>query len=210
MEWGRLHHAYGEASLTESHLNDLISPDAEVRKNALSQLFMSICHQGTIYPATIKAIPVLIDILKKTPYESDGIAALLATAVSGEGYYRVHRQYIDEREENILKRDYGIIIADEVAKENEIISIARIYANECWPMLLKYITSIDSSTRECVVIALGVVDLDPNEALKIARETMEKETDKSVTYYLRICIDNLVKRAQQGDVPNPPSPWRSE
>jgi hypothetical protein len=45
--WAQFSHAYGSAVDTPSHLLALLSREAEEQENALSQLWASICHQGS-------------------------------------------------------------------------------------------------------------------------------------------------------------------
>ncbi|MDF9825993.1 hypothetical protein M2447_000069 [Ereboglobus sp. PH5-10] len=57
VSWGKLSHAYGDASDVPGHLRALVDGDAKAADHASSELFAAILHQGTIYTATIPAIP---------------------------------------------------------------------------------------------------------------------------------------------------------
>jgi hypothetical protein len=60
IRWHLFTHAYGIASELPKDIRRLASSDPEIRAQALWELFGSIYHQGTIYPATIVAVPFII------------------------------------------------------------------------------------------------------------------------------------------------------
>jgi hypothetical protein len=60
--WGRLAHAYGPADDVPGLLRDLRASDPAVSEQALEDLFASITHQGTRYPATAPAVPFLAEL----------------------------------------------------------------------------------------------------------------------------------------------------
>ncbi|MFD0591433.1 HEAT repeat domain-containing protein [Catellatospora coxensis] len=61
IDWASLEHAYGPAIDTPGLLGDLCSADDAKVAAAHSALWASINHQGTVYPATVAAVPALID-----------------------------------------------------------------------------------------------------------------------------------------------------
>ncbi len=65
--WATLHHAYGTAEDTPTHLRALRDPDDDVFESAMEALGASICHQGSIYEASYYAIPFLVEILDEAP-----------------------------------------------------------------------------------------------------------------------------------------------
>lgn len=60
--WDLLGHAYGQAQDTPGLLKALESPDVDVAEKALAALYSSICHQGSVYTASVAAVPILFDI----------------------------------------------------------------------------------------------------------------------------------------------------
>ena len=60
--WALLGHAYGHAEDTPGLLKALESPDADVAEQALAALYSSICHQGSVYTASVAAVPILFGI----------------------------------------------------------------------------------------------------------------------------------------------------
>ncbi|NUT49221.1 MAG: hypothetical protein HOV94_18230 [Saccharothrix sp.] len=59
VDWSHLRHAYGSAEDTPELLERLRGEDWE---EALGDLYASVLHQGSVYPATLAALPFLVDI----------------------------------------------------------------------------------------------------------------------------------------------------
>ena len=78
VDWGGLTHAYGSAQDVPARIKSLVAPDADVRSAALGELFISICHQGTVCPASAPAIPFLARALVCAPGERAQIGLLMA------------------------------------------------------------------------------------------------------------------------------------
>lgn len=91
--WKSLEHAYGPATDTPTHLLALLSEDQEERKNALGQLWISICHQGNVYEASAAAAPFLIQILAQVPDEQKPSLLDLLYSLSGR-YWAVGRDLV--------------------------------------------------------------------------------------------------------------------
>jgi hypothetical protein len=75
--WSELTHAYGEAVDTADLLRQAASPDREAAKEAVSELYGSIFHQGTVYPATVAAVPFLAELAGAATYGRADLVWLL-------------------------------------------------------------------------------------------------------------------------------------
>src|SRR5690349_20497174 len=64
VDWSKLRHAYGEASAVPALIRALASPVSEYWEQALDDLRGCILHQGTVYEATLFAVPFLIELLE--------------------------------------------------------------------------------------------------------------------------------------------------
>jgi hypothetical protein len=78
VDWVGLTHAYGSAQDVPAQIKSLVAPDADVRSAALGELFSSIAHQGTVYPASAPAIPFLARALVCAPGQRAQIGLLMA------------------------------------------------------------------------------------------------------------------------------------
>lgn len=77
--WAGLSHAYGSAADVPDQIRTLLSDDPEAVRGVLFTFTCNIYHQGTRYPATIAAIPFLIELLPHVSGETQaGLLDLLA------------------------------------------------------------------------------------------------------------------------------------
>src|SRR5690349_1585950 len=94
IDWSKLTHAYGSAEDVPDLLRQLASEDEEARSEAIHELYGNIWHQGTVYEASAKAAPFLIELLEAESVEGkDEIMVLLAHLARGTSYHDVH-QYL--------------------------------------------------------------------------------------------------------------------
>ncbi len=85
--WSTLEHAYGPADDVPEILRDVARGDTE----AVGALYGNIWHQGTVYPATSKAVPFLVDLLAGPEEVVVPLVHLLACIARGTGYLAVHQ-----------------------------------------------------------------------------------------------------------------------
>ncbi|MEU4695317.1 hypothetical protein [Actinoplanes sp. NPDC023714] len=75
--WERFTHAYGSAGDTPGLLRAAASADREEASEAVAGLHGSIFHQGTVYPATVPAIPFLTGLAESAPHGRDRLVWML-------------------------------------------------------------------------------------------------------------------------------------
>ena len=92
IEWSNLTHAYGAASDVPNLLRQLASSSGDDREHAMHELYGNIWHQGTIYEASVQAVPFLIQLLGSAVVEGKvEIFILLAHLARGTSYHDVHQ-----------------------------------------------------------------------------------------------------------------------
>ncbi|TQS46380.1 hypothetical protein [Cryptosporangium phraense] len=98
VDWSRLTHAYGTAEDVPEHIAALRSDDEDVRHEALGELFNSIVHQGTRYPASAYAVPPLLELMADpTVPDRAFIGQLLALiAIGGDEAWLPETLPVDE------------------------------------------------------------------------------------------------------------------
>jgi len=69
--WHYLFHAYGQATDTPLHLDNLRSPSHALRDKAADHLFGAVLHQGTIYTVTPVAVKYVLFILNDPALRED-------------------------------------------------------------------------------------------------------------------------------------------
>src|SRR5262245_9963590 len=82
VQWGRLTHAYGTAEDVPELIRGLRSADADVRRNALHELYGNIYHQGKRYEASPYAVPFLLELVNDSAAADRAEVLLLLTALA--------------------------------------------------------------------------------------------------------------------------------
>ncbi len=84
IRWAELGHAYGSAGDVPDTIRALASPHAAERRRALEWLWRSLCHQTTIYVATLYAVPFLLELLGSLDVQhKDDLLLFLDTVSAG-------------------------------------------------------------------------------------------------------------------------------
>jgi hypothetical protein len=98
--WKKYDDAYGPSVATPDNLRALASNDARRREKALDELSYTIYHQGTVYEATIYAVPFLFEMLAEPSYQGKAqVLELLQMLAEGTSYHDVHQHMILMQEE---------------------------------------------------------------------------------------------------------------
>jgi hypothetical protein len=97
--WNTLHHAYGEATDVPELIRSLVSPEQGVRAKALWELYGNIWHQHTVYEASSRAVPFLLEVAVSPEVPDDtraGVMQLLADIADGSSYVDVHEPVFED------------------------------------------------------------------------------------------------------------------
>jgi hypothetical protein len=103
VEWGRLCHAYGSADDVPAQLAAITVGDHVTRERAWWNVWGNIHHQGTIYAATVSAVPIVVRLAEWVSYPDRAEAILFLREVAeAEGvvvwYYDSDRQIAHDDE----------------------------------------------------------------------------------------------------------------
>ncbi len=109
IDWHAVTHAYGPSDDVPDLLRSLLINDPTVA-TVRCTTFFNITHQGTIYEATIYAVPFLYELLasEDTPMKSD-IACLIGEIGNGYGYYQVHGSLFEHMDKQIINAHFGAV-----------------------------------------------------------------------------------------------------
>lgn len=147
VDWAGLGHAYGTAEDVPELLRALAGGDDE----ALTELHGTIWHQGTVYPATVPAVPFLIRVLEAPAAEPAGVLYLLAAIARGRGYQDAHVQDPVKRAE----------IQAEIDAELAQVAAAKDAVAAGLPVYLRLLsTAPDDTTRIAAATLIGVLGPD--------------------------------------------------
>jgi WD40 repeat protein len=101
VRWDRLEHAYGSAQDVPAFLRMLGAEDMEVRDKAFQSLLMTILHQGSLYSATVAAVPFLLRLAANPDHparlEAMELVRMIVSECSFEAYRR-HRKRMREED----------------------------------------------------------------------------------------------------------------
>lgn len=157
--WHALTHAYGKASDVPGLIRDLASLDQKRRHAAYEKLFTNIWHQGTVFEASVHALPFLIDLLRApdTP-EPDHVALLVASIISGDGGYskRVeHGPILNPFTRKPMKLPDDI--EQRLANERTLVDEIRRRGGRAVPLLEPYLSHLNRDLRETAAAAIAAV-----------------------------------------------------
>ena len=101
IDWSALEDAYGPSTRTPGLIRALTSDRKSKRDKALSELYSTIWHQGTIYAASVEAVPFLLEIVasKEVPDRTQALEILQAIS-TGTSYHETHASLIFYREKS--------------------------------------------------------------------------------------------------------------
>jgi Leucine-rich repeat (LRR) protein len=163
VDWGRLSHAYGEATNVPEMLRGLTSDDRDERENAFDGLFWSIHHQGTIYDATAPAVPFLLELVDGAEVQDrDRILDLLAAIAGGCGYDQVHQVY--EKPETRASAEFQHSLAEERDCQQQV----RDAVWRGWPVFLRLLHADDEALRREALNVVGRLLVQPRMELPSA------------------------------------------
>lgn len=217
IDWHALRHAYGPADDVPACIRDLASDDADLRQQAMDELFGNIYHQGTVYEATAHAVPFLIELAaNQSIADRDGILALLADISDGGSYLAAHQfaeRFADRREDPEFKgklerelgwaRDARRAVAAGVATFNACLSDpdrdVRLYAAyaiamgtkpegaTCAALMAQLEREQETLTKAGLLLALGTIVAAMDQRDTALRALLDSLFERRDVPVLRLC-----------------------
>lgn len=156
IDWSRSSHAYGDASDVSVGIRGLLDADEDHRRSALEALYSSICHQGSVYPATILARPFLIDILARSENpDRESVASLVASIMAAEShteaFYRQPRINPFTRQPIEPPPD----LAEQISEERRIIAEIHGLGARAVPLLVPFLVDGYPEMRQDIARAIS-------------------------------------------------------
>lgn len=162
IDWGKLQHAYGSAEDVPGLLRAMASEDAEVREEAMEELVSSLCHQGSIYPASVHAVPELARLALEGPGHRTDLLWLLGGIADGDG--RAELRAAAQRAVAVALPPLSHLAHDTDARVRDavlllIAACGQEYALPLLPLLrARLAEEPDPEVRGKVVTALALLD----------------------------------------------------
>ncbi|MEV6056252.1 hypothetical protein [Streptomyces sp. NPDC052107] len=149
--WPELHHAYGPADDVPGLLRALAAADEDAATEAEQELWSSIVHQGTVYEATVPAVPFL--------------ARLAAVGVRRANLLAVLGSIAESTDEHGLDQP----------------GAARAAVGAQLPLMLPLLADPDTEIRQCATWAVAQCRQTAGPAARTAlRRRWEAEADPAV------------------------------
>lgn len=156
--WGELSHAYGSACDTPELLRQASSEDREIASAAISELHGSIFHQGTVYPATVAAVPFLAELAAAAPNCRDDFAWMLGMLADDRHAYGVSFPGVRAAVAAQLESLAALLDdADSAVREAAAYATAKAGVT-AEPLWRRWAAENDPAARASLALALGEVD----------------------------------------------------
>lgn len=170
IDWATLTHAYGPADDIPALLRAAGSGDAAEREAALEELVSSLCHQGSVYPATAAAVPFVARLALDGPGDRVRLLWLLHGAAEGTGpEYRQVRRAVAVALPALL----GLAADEDPAVRQAMVWTIAAGEDASLPLLpllrARLEEERDPGVRADLVTALGLLDPSPRTSDARAR-----------------------------------------
>ncbi|GCE28090.1 hypothetical protein KDA_35740 [Dictyobacter alpinus] len=202
--WDTLEHAYGKASNVPDLIRALASPVQHVCDDTLEQLWFNVIHQGTVYSSTAFVVPFFCELVKAPDVlNRDQLLYYLATIARGASYADVHVKEAARREtpemqkqiteelgwvqaaSNAVSDGYPTYIwllhdPDPTIRESAAHTLSRCqsHAEQVIPIMKEHLTrEKDSSVQASLILSLGMLSRNDEEAVLFFHNTLQEETD---------------------------------
>ncbi len=193
VDWASLEHAYGEATDVSGLLRDLMSPD--LGSDAADELYGNIWHQGTIYPATAEALPILLAMLEDSACPNKPLIQQLVVCIgAGSGYWEVHASlHRDPRRLRETLAEEGTTLEAELEKERRTVqTVGRLLA----PHLRWIAGFMEHEEPDLRVFAARALTRHPGQAdwtIPLLKKAIEAEPEEDNIEPMQEALDLLTR-----------------
>lgn len=175
IDWSEYHHAFGPATKTPDALRQLASPVHEEQLEAYDELEFTICHQGSIYPASLKAIPFLIELLDNDDLTNKDLPLkILNQLATGVGFHIAHRDF--ELTASVMNTPAYL---SEMKKEECLVSDIKNKIRSHLECYLRLVTHRELETRMAATQLCAMFAEAENRIIPILVSAYEKESSTS-------------------------------
>ncbi|NEC53388.1 hypothetical protein G3I18_33305 [Actinospica acidiphila] len=199
IDWSSLYHAYAEDGRDVPHwIRALYSDDADRVDDVLGELFNSVLHQGSVYPATVAAVPFLAH---GAVHAVHGRAQLLAL-LAGAGGHGPEPQPGDEAEGcAAVGAEVGGLLHllgdDDPQVRRQMVRVARRATGATVSVAVRELTLVyerdpAAAVRAEALIVLTRLDADPGSAHRLLHRALRDP----VAAVRAVAALDLLERAQ--------------
>jgi hypothetical protein len=195
VDWAAVEHAEGPADDVPALLRAAASGDPFHREFAWELLAETVCHQGTVYPASAAVVPFLYRLLGDDDVPDRSSAAeLLALIADGRSYLAVHAATPEEAAvHERIAAENGSTLAADLARELADVAAARWAVGERLDLLCPYLRDPAPPVRRAVAVAVGHYPEAAARLFPDLEAADRAERHRSVRQALRDAIDRLTR-----------------
>ncbi len=193
VEWSSLQHAYGKASDFPCLLKAALSEVQSEREYALSLLYGTIWHQGTIYEATAYAVPFIAGLIQSAAVSNQvDFAMLLAAIAEGRGAFEYGFRDAEDKERwrTIFAKE-GIDLEDRIAEGRKWGQATRDAVRTHVHLLYPFLTFPDKEVRTSIAQALACCPELAAETLPLLEHAIGVEEDQETKDQLEEAVGKL-------------------
>jgi hypothetical protein len=191
IDWATLDHAYGSAEDVPTLIRDLRSLDLDTRDHALSELFSTIWHQGTVYSASAPAVPFLIALAARpdTP-DRPGILYLLQALSDGASYIDAHAPLAPDSMARICA-ERGSDLETERQREQGWVRAAHAAVSAGLPVYCDLLADEDAEVRSYTLYLLASLPEHAPAITLLLRPMLVEEREPLVALSLTAALHAL-------------------
>ena len=194
INWAAVRHCYGPALDTPTHLEALLSDDATTREAAMGGLWDTLTHQGTVYEATLYAIPFLLKLLRAQTVQGKAEILDLLVCVT-HGNFPDH--YVVE-EKRLLSEIDTPEARQEVAQRRGWVHQIQVAVSEGRDTYLLLLADPDIAVRQSALGALVASCIQEATAVAPAlRRQLVAEPDRILRASFVRCLGRFQPLAQE-------------
>jgi len=174
-DWSALDDAYGPSVATPGRIRDLASSNKSKRDKALDELSYTIYHQGTIYPASVAAIPFLLEIAASSEVADRAPTLQILQALStGSSYHEAHASLFFNREKSKTAE-----WQENVREEKSWVSAIREQLSAAVPLIAQVLEAGALPERLAAVSLLATLQDNPAAVRALAGATLDPSAELS-------------------------------
>jgi hypothetical protein len=191
IDWATLSHAYGSAEDVPALIRNLSARDPDTRDRALSDLFSTIWHQGTVYSASAPAVPFLIALAAHpgTP-DRPGILYLLQALSEGTSYIEAHASIGNDSIARLCA-EQGSDIETERQRERGWVQATHAAVSAGLPIYYELLAEQDAEIRSYTLYLLASLHEHAADITAALRPMLVEEREPLVALSLAIALHAL-------------------
>ena len=180
VDWGALEHAHGAAVDVPPLFRALFSENENHSDFACELLHETIWHQGSIYEASLAAIPFLFRFMESPRTNVRSCAASLLAALADGSHYLKYLASDEADGEQFWREilsEQGLDLEAEIAKEARVVAAAKATIGQDLHKIFAYIKDNEPEVRTYIAALFRFFADRANDTIPLLKEALATEQD---------------------------------